>query len=257
MNIKGKCALVTGGASGIGLTCVLELLRHGAKRVVIIDLNNVTGMEAKEKLKKFGEDRSVFLCCDVTNAEEFSDVFKKANEICDGLDIVVNNAGILDEKRWELMIDINYKAVVRGTLLAIDYMGRQKGGNGGTVLNVASITGLSPITSIPIYSGTKHAVVGFSNGVQAFYDVTGVRVLTLCPGVTRTNLPNELEGKIHDFIGLERTKNMMGSLPVQETNVVADAIMKMIQDGKNGDNWVVEGGEPPYAVQMQHYSTSK
>lgn len=41
------------------------------------------------------------------------------------------------------------------------------------------------------------------------------------------------------------------------TNVVADAIMKMIQDGKNGDNWVVEGGEPPYAVQMQHYSTSK
>ncbi|XP_043465832.1 15-hydroxyprostaglandin dehydrogenase [NAD(+)]-like [Leptopilina heterotoma] len=257
MDIKDKCALVTGGASGIGFSCASELLRHGAKCVIIIDQNNVAGLEAKEKLKNFGDKRTVFFPCDLTNKEQFSDVFRKANEICKGLDIVVNNAGICDEQHWDLMIDINFKALVRGTLLTLDCMGKHKGGKGGTVVNVASIAGLTTLGSLPVYSGTKYAVFGFSKGIEIFYNSTGVRVLTLCPGVTKTNLVEEMNDKLLDFVDVEATKKRLGSLPLQETSAVAAAMMKMITTAKNGATWVIEGDKPPYEVQIPHYSTLK
>lgn len=73
------------------------------------------------------------------------------------------------------------------------YMGKDMGGRGGVVVNIASILGLQPLAGCPIYTGTKHFVVGFdrSIGTPFYFNRTGIKVLTMCPGVTDTPLISE------------------------------------------------------------------
>nr|KAG5689895.1 hypothetical protein BaRGS_023643 [Batillaria attramentaria] len=78
------------------------------------------------------------------------------------VDICVNNAGIVHETLWEKMIAVNMTAVIRGSQLALEHMRRDRGGRGGIIVNTASIAGLGPYSSIPVYAATKHAVVGFT-----------------------------------------------------------------------------------------------
>ncbi|PSN50763.1 hypothetical protein C0J52_05936 [Blattella germanica] len=217
MDIKGKNALVTGAATGIGLEYVKQLLENGAQpafrpmeacsegqivkenvallqHVAVCDLDVRKGENAvKELVEKYGKGKAIFIKCDVTNIPEFEDAFKKAYNAFKSLDIVINNAGILNDEKWELQIAINVNGVVRGTLLGLEYMGKDKGGKGGVIVNIASILGLQNIAGCPVYVGTKHAVVGISRsfGMPFHFDRTGVRVLTMCPGVTDTPLISE------------------------------------------------------------------
>lgn len=77
-------------------------------------------------------------------------------------------------------------------------MGKDNGGRGGIIVNIASILGLQPLAGCPIYAGTKHFVVGFdrSIGTPLFYNRTGVKVLTMCPGVTDTPLISEAGNRV-------------------------------------------------------------
>lgn len=79
-------------------------------------------------------------------------------------------------------------AVVRGSLLGMQYMGKDKGGNGGLIINISSILGLQTLSSCPIHVATKHFVIGFNRslGTNYHFKRTSVKVLTLCPGFTNT-----------------------------------------------------------------------
>ncbi|KYQ48858.1 15-hydroxyprostaglandin dehydrogenase [NAD+] [Trachymyrmex zeteki] len=71
---------------------------------------------------EFGKGRAIFVACDVTKADDFKKIFKKIVDTFKGLDIVINNAGIFDDNYWEKTVDLNVKAVIRGSMLAFDYM---------------------------------------------------------------------------------------------------------------------------------------
>lgn len=127
MEIKGKVALVTGGATGLGRAFCEELLRYGAKvtthlifaksrwtliklfiQVSICDLDSDAGENACEELEqKFGKERVLFCHCDVTDYVQFEEAFQTTIGEFDGLDIVVNNAEIMNDKFWELEVDVN------------------------------------------------------------------------------------------------------------------------------------------------------
>ncbi|XP_068083740.1 15-hydroxyprostaglandin dehydrogenase [NAD(+)] isoform X3 [Anabrus simplex] len=107
MDPNEKVALVTGGASGIGLACIEELLASGSK-VSIIDKNAQAGKKVLDDIvKKFGRNRAVFIETDVLDPVSFEAAFKKTFDTFKGLDIVINCAGIADFSRWELEIGIN------------------------------------------------------------------------------------------------------------------------------------------------------
>ncbi|XP_033228174.1 15-hydroxyprostaglandin dehydrogenase [NAD(+)]-like [Belonocnema kinseyi] len=251
MDVKDKCVLVTGGASGIGFSIVQELLRQGAKLVIILDLDKSKGEVAVESLTKdFGENRSTFFVCDVSNTDEFTEIFKKIMSQYERVDILINNAGIADEANWKLMIDINYTATVCGTFLFMEHMGKHKGGQGGTILNIASITGLAPLFPISVYSGTKHAVVGFSLSLKESYEQTGVRILVMCPGFTATWMTRNVNLK-------SITKNNPSKMKMQRVENVAQYVVKLIEKGKNGAVWVVENDEPAFAVKIPNYSENR
>ncbi|PSN50765.1 hypothetical protein C0J52_05938 [Blattella germanica] len=108
MDPKGKIALVTGAAQGIGLTITKELLHHGAKGVSICDVNTTKGQEAAEQLQnEFGKDKVVFIKTDVSIEDEFKSAFEQTIKQFGGLDIVCNNAGIFNDRLWQRTISIN------------------------------------------------------------------------------------------------------------------------------------------------------
>lgn len=110
-------------------------------------------------------------------------------------------------------------AVVQGSLLAIKYIGKNNGGKGGVIVNIASILGLQELAGCPIYVGTKHFVVGLdrSFGTPYYFNLTGIKFVTMCPGVTDTPLISEA-GKfaLQGYPGLGKVlAEELGSLPAQ------------------------------------------
>ncbi|XP_046435272.1 uncharacterized protein LOC124187067 [Neodiprion fabricii] len=247
MDFKNKVAMITGGANGIGFECVKELLRSGVEHVAILDLRTSRGVESADKLNaEFGKGRTMFIVCDVTKTDDFEVAFSKTIVEFGRLDIVINNAGILKETKWELMIDINFMGVVRGTMLGLRHMGKNTGGIGGVIVNIASIFGLDPVAWFPVYDATKHAVIGLSRsfGLPYHYEKTGVRVLTMCPGVTETSLVANISKSVGEFGDAKSAEEDMLQYSKQNPEVVAKATMEIIQKGTPGSVWLSEGEEP-------------
>ncbi|XP_069687830.1 15-hydroxyprostaglandin dehydrogenase [NAD(+)]-like isoform X1 [Periplaneta americana] len=253
MDLKDQVALVTGAAQGIGLATAKQLLKNGAKGVAICDIDSTKGEAATEDLnKEFGKGKAIFIKTDVTKQENLEEAFKKTKDTFKTINIVINNAGIFDHVgiHWEKVLDINVRGVVRGTKLAMEYMGKDKGGNGGTVVNIASVAGLGPNSSSSVYDGSKHFVVGYSQAM-AFAPLSarhGVRVLTICPGFTDTPVA---EGVL---IGLQQlsldTEAILSANPMQEPDHVGEAIIHALREGETGSVWVSGKRSAPYKVEL-------
>lgn len=250
-NIKNKTILITGAANGIGFTYAQKLLQNGAKAVALLDLTTSPGqMSATTLEREFGKGKAIFFPCDVTNTEELAETFKKVWNVWNGLDIVINNAGMFNDKKWEETIRVNVNGVIQGSLLAMDLMSKHKGGKGGTIVNISSIVGLKPFKMCPVYCASKHAVMAFSLSLQENWDRTGVRVLVMCPGVTATTLLSNIEEKTLEFIDPVETRAALSNLPSQPAENVAHAMVALIQKGKNGSVWVSEDNQPPLAIEF-------
>ncbi|MGH0164933.1 UNVERIFIED_CONTAM: hypothetical protein FKN15_048256 [Acipenser sinensis] len=110
MALAGKVALVTGGAQGIG-RAVAEALLQNAAKISLVDFNQEVGEQCITCLdQEFGSDNCLFIQCDVTDREKLQDAFKRTVEHFGKLDIVINNAGINNEKNWEKTIEVNLEA---------------------------------------------------------------------------------------------------------------------------------------------------
>nr|XP_009291007.1 15-hydroxyprostaglandin dehydrogenase [NAD(+)] isoform X2 [Danio rerio] len=167
MSLHGKTALVTGGAQGIGRAVVEELLQNGAK-VALVDLNQSVGEECKSDLDdQFGEDNCIFIQCDVTDGEKLGDAFRNTVDRFGRLDIVINNAGINNEKNWEKTIEVNLTSVIKGTYLALEHMSKEYGKQGGAIINVSSMAAFLHSPHQPVYTATKYGVIGFSRAMAA------------------------------------------------------------------------------------------
>ncbi|XP_012524287.1 15-hydroxyprostaglandin dehydrogenase [NAD(+)] [Monomorium pharaonis] len=257
-NVQNKTVMITGAAGGLGYKFAEILLRNSVKKVAVVDLPTSNGLNAATTLEnEFGKSRAVFFACDVTKADDLKKTFEKVIDVFGGLDILINNAGMLNDNEWEQTINLNVNALIRGSLLAFDYMGKHKGGKGGVIVNLSSILGLRPVSFIPMYTASKYAVLGFSQSLASMYDKTGVRIVIMCPGFTQTNMLGNATDKmcesIRAVITFDREANN-AEFPTQKTDNVALAMLNLIQKGENGAVWVSEDSKPPYAVDFPHYS---
>jgi len=255
-NIEGKVALVTGGASGIGLLYAKELLRNGLKGVTLADVNKEYGHSAVNEInKEFGPNKVLFIKTDVTDKTQLEDAFKATLQTFKNIDILINNAGILNDAVWEKQILININGTIHGTLLALEnYLQNNRSGPEGVIVNIASIAGLDDFGCLPVYTATKHAVVGLSRsfGTELHYTRTKIKVLTLCPGVSETPLV-DFSGKQEKTFGPAYTtmiEKEIGHLIPQPPVYVAKAMVKIIKDGKTGSVWVAEDKQPPYQIDI-------
>ncbi|KAK6179149.1 hypothetical protein SNE40_011570 [Patella caerulea] len=235
MKLEGKTVFITGAAQGLGQGITEALLERGAK-VCIADLNREKGEETVNQFQqRFGKENVFFIKADVTNEKEFEDAFKEAVSRLGNIDIMVNNAGIMDESKWELMIQINVTSLVRGTNLAIGHMNKVTGGKGGLIINTASVAGFAPGVSFPVYGGTKHAVIGFTTSWAANPNVEsmGIRFACLCPSPADTAL---LDLKDHQGMMVSQfTKFINEVLGVAPVSKIVEGFITLVEkDDNNG-----------------------
>ncbi|KRX03793.1 hypothetical protein PPERSA_04301 [Pseudocohnilembus persalinus] len=191
--------LITGGASGIGLQCGIEFLEVNENNKLSIVDYFIPFQVENDLIKKFGQKKIIFIRADVTDHQQIYNAFKETVFQFGRLDYVLNNAGVglkeqvitSDEQdliksfeRLQKVININLTAVIRVTMIAIQFMNQLK--SKGHIINVSSMGGLLPQGDAAVYSATKHGVIGFSRSLVYLQKEYGIRVNTLCPSFVET-----------------------------------------------------------------------
>jgi 3-hydroxybutyrate dehydrogenase len=187
--LKGKTALVTGSTSGIGLAVAQAMARSGAN-VMINGFGDVDA--AKAAVSAFGT-RVAYHGADMSQPAEIDQMMRAATEQFDGVDVLVNNAGIqyvanvedFPPERWDAIIAINLTSAFHTTRLALPGM---KARGWGRILNLASTHGLVASAQKSAYVASKHGIVGFTKAVALECATSGVTVNAICPGWVLTPL---------------------------------------------------------------------
>lgn len=251
MEIKGSVAIITGAARGLGRAFAETLLARGAK-VCVADIDTEQGQTTVAELQaNHGEGNVIFVSCNVTSDDDFKGVWDATVEKLGPVNILVNNAGIGNEQKWEKTIEVNLGGCMRGTLLALERMGTNKGGSGGVVVNISSIVGLKSNPFGPVYSASKHAIVGLTRslGNDFHLKVSGIKVQALCPSLVKTDLlANAIKNAFSPEVAQAMAKfaSSLGSLTAE---AVAGALVKLLEEGRNGGCLVVEAEKEPYYVE--------
>jgi NAD(P)-dependent dehydrogenase (short-subunit alcohol dehydrogenase family) len=193
--LDGKVAVVTGGASGMGRATVELFLREGA-RVVVADLNEANGRALLERLARAGwPDRVDFIRVDVAEEPQVIAMLEHARGCFGRLDILFNNAGVggafgpiteISVTDW----DFTQAVLLRSVFLGIKHGARMliEQGQGGSILNTASIAGLRGGGGPQAYSAAKAGVVNLTQTTAVELAQHRVRVNAICPGVIVTPL---------------------------------------------------------------------
>ena len=184
--MTNKTAIVTGAARGIGLATAKLFLAEG-RRVAIVDRDGDELMRAAEELQNV-----VPLVFDISHPDQVTQMVKQAEEELGQIDSLINNAGVadfgpveeIDFKRWRAIMDTNLDGVFLCTQAAIPALKRTK----GSIVNIASISGLRASTLRVAYGTSKAAVIHLTKQYAAELGEYGIRVNSVAPGPVRTKL---------------------------------------------------------------------
>ena len=228
---------VTGGASGLGRAIALRYAQAGAQ-VCIGDINDQLGEEALAQLQQYN-DAALYLPCDVTHLGSLEQVRETLLERWNGVDIVVNNAGVggtsggievvsLDD--WEWVLNINLLGVVRGCRAFTPVF---KTAGQGYFVNVASAAGLMNAPRMASYNASKSAVVSLSETLRVELASSNIGVSVVCPSFFPTNLTQSLRS--HDTGTQDFVEKLMKRSPIS-----ADDIAVMIVNAvEKHEFWVL------------------
>ncbi|PAA75846.1 hypothetical protein BOX15_Mlig010070g7, partial [Macrostomum lignano] len=234
----------TGGGRGIGRAIAESLLVRQARRVIVADLNEATGGQAVQELNEtHGSGRCHFVRCSVTDRAELRRVFQKAIELDGRVDIVVNNAGVMNEADPGLTIDVNVKGVIYGSQMAVEFMSKQSGGHGGVVINTASAAGLFTSAYVPAYTASKHAVVGWtgSMGSEPHLSAHGVRFNCLCPAFIKTDMVMDSfkPGNQSTLMSDKLKKKMAENQALIPMSLLTDQFVRLVEDPQQFNGYAV------------------
>jgi short-subunit dehydrogenase len=189
--IRGKKAVITGAAGGIGRAIALALASEGAD-LHLLDIDDANLADTVEEARKIGVD-ATGSHCDLAHPQEITATVEAILKRWRDVDILVNNAGVayygptdrMTASQWDWLLSVNLRAPIQLTHELLPTLLDQPEAH---ILNVCSVGGLIALAKIAVYHTTKFAMVGFSNSLRAEYVRRGLGVTALCPGITRTNI---------------------------------------------------------------------
>jgi NADP-dependent 3-hydroxy acid dehydrogenase YdfG len=194
--LDGKVAAITGASSGIGEATALALAAEGAA-VALAARREDRVADLAGRIEKDGGS-ALAVATDVTDEEQANAFVARANEELGGLDVLVNNAGVMllgpvagaPTDQWRQMIEVNLLGLLYCTHAALPLMGAA---GSGDIVNVASVAGRTVNFGSGVYNMTKWGVVGFSEALRQECGRAGVRVTAIEPGWVDTELQGHNE----------------------------------------------------------------
>jgi NAD(P)-dependent dehydrogenase (short-subunit alcohol dehydrogenase family) len=240
--MRGRAALVTGAASGIGASVAALLSKAGAN-VALFDVDEAAGNELASRIG------GIFIKCDVSNYDEFAEAVGSCINQFGVPSFVHLNAGVttvgphepflaIEEvslSQLRHIVGVNFNGVFNGLKLLIPRM--QKG---GAITTTSSIAGLAAVPFDPLYCATKHAVIGLVRSVAAANEGTKLRINCICPGSVDTTI-------IPDAVRSGGIKSM----PPSE---IATEILDMLTSAPNGEVRVKRTDQAAYIVDAMQIS---
>jgi short-subunit dehydrogenase len=253
--IRGKTALVTGAASGIGRAIALRLAKEGAA-LFLVDINESGLAEVAAETGAFGV-QVIVRRCNMAEPREVSAAVAEVLSRWNGVDILVNNAGItyygrterMTAEHWDQLFRINLLSHIQFTReLLPSLLARRE----AHVLNVCSILGLIGMPKVTAYCASKFGMVGFSESLRNEFGRQGLGVTAICPGFVQTNLfanaPLEAEVEEHKlppkFICTtpERVANAaMKAIYRNRRLVVIEPLARLMYATKRFAPWLLDG----------------
>ncbi len=200
--LRGKTAIITGAARGIGKQIAISFAREGAN-IAFTDLVNDDNMKSLEnELTSMGVKAKAY-ASDASNYNQTDDVVSKIIEDFGKVDILVNNAGItrdtllmrMDEETWDIVIKINLKSVFNFTKAAQKVMLKQRS---GSIINMSSVVGVSGNAGQANYSASKAGIIGFTKSVAKELGSRGIRCNAIAPGFIITDMTAKLSEAVRE-----------------------------------------------------------
>jgi NAD(P)-dependent dehydrogenase (short-subunit alcohol dehydrogenase family) len=232
VELGGRAAWVTGAAGGFGAAVARRLARAGAR----VMLSDVRDAEGKAVAAELGCD---YVNCDVTSLADCERAVAATVERFGTIDLAFLNAGVItgcsladdfDPDRYRRAVSINVDGVVFGAQAAF---GPMSASGGGDIVATASLAGLIGTAFDPVYSMTKHAVVGLVRSIGDDWPRFGIRVNALCPGFADTPIVDPLREILRD-----------SGIPLIPVEMVVDAFVAAATSGRSGECWYVQPGRP-------------
>lgn len=217
MRLKGKNALVTGSAQGIGLAIALAMAKEGAN-ICIADIKVDNTGDIVSEINKTGV-KCVSTRIDVSSQESVTNAFETFISEFGSLDILVNNAGItrdslalrMKEDDWDAVININLKGTFLCSKEAIRIMSKQRSGK---IINISSVVAFIGNPGQINYSASKAGVIGITKTIAKEYAGRGIRVNAIAPGFIQTAMTDALPEKVKE--------DMKNAIPLREFGTPED-----------------------------------
>ncbi len=244
MKVKGKVILITGAGSGIGRETAILFAKNEA-RVVVTDVDEKGGKETVDEIVKIlAEDPdnkgdAFFTRLDIANREQTKQVAKEVIDKYGEIDVLVNNAGIIQdalvnkmsEEQWDRVIDVDLKGPFNMVQSVVDNMIQH---NIGEIINVSSIVGVYGNVGQANYAAAKAGLIGLTKTLAKELGKKGIRVNAIVPGFIQTHMTEKLPEKILELMR-EKTPLKRLGLPSD----VAYAIMFLASEEANFINGIV------------------
>lgn len=250
MRLEGKVAVITGAASGMGLSMATLFAAEGAK-VVAGDWNEERLQTALENIKADGGDivGEQGNIADKATAEHLVDL---AVETYGRIDILVNNAGVMDYMQgigeladdvWERVLSINLNGPMYTSRRAVQHMLKQES---GAIVNIASTAAVSGGAAGVAYTASKHGLIGVTRSTAWMYAKRGIRCNAICPGGTQTNIQESMPVEKLDPTGAQRAQEFAGMIPafLQPIDIATLALFLASDESRfiNGAIVTADGG---------------
>jgi 3-oxoacyl-[acyl-carrier protein] reductase len=231
MELKGKVALVTGGAQGIGKAVALTLARHGAD-VIVADVNLEKARETAKEVEAAGRS-AMAVNVDVTRLSDVEQMVESAMGHFGKVDILINNAGIardklilrMTEEDWDAVLDVNLKGTFNCTKAIIKHMSKQRSGK---IVNIASVVGEMGNAGQANYSASKAGVIGFTKTIAREFAQRGINVNAIAPGYIQTPMTEVLPEKAK-----EELKRMIPMERLGQPEDVAQAVLFLVSEASS------------------------